>query len=343
MIGVAGPLAFEAPKIFWQILVAIGAILVALPSAFITYEYRDLVRRKRMIPVIGMMVSGILFVAFAGWYFWPSHGVEATPISDNEKFRRIMVTTKIREEYIKNNPQASPTILAGIENPPADWFNRKLLEMGETWRMQNTVKKSTDPGLFVDCHLVHFPLRAPADGPMYVLNLFPVPLENRGGGLAEYSHQAGAELNLGPEIRQAYQCKITNYGPKPMIGVIIGLYMIFQENLPDEKNPNASHSGNVIAERPWRIDIKKIDPGINTPFEFYIWNVTPHFAMVSFPENATGEYIGDSERLDFRISSSNSSPLHLAPSHDPKNNAVAKSPLAPPPPTSSLPNNLEKK
>lgn len=71
MIGVAGPLAFDAPKIFWQIIVAIGGALTVLSSAFLIYEYRDLVRRRRMVPLTGMIVTGILFVAFAGWYFWP--------------------------------------------------------------------------------------------------------------------------------------------------------------------------------------------------------------------------------------------------------------------------------
>src|ERR1700685_4401156 len=79
MMGVAGPLAFpEAPKVFWQIIVFAGGILTALSAGFMIYEYRDLLRRGRMIPILGMMVSGVLFVAFAGWHFWP-HGESPAP------------------------------------------------------------------------------------------------------------------------------------------------------------------------------------------------------------------------------------------------------------------------
>jgi hypothetical protein len=86
MMGVAGPFAFDVPKIFWQIIVLAGALLTFLSGAFLIYEYRDLVKRGRMIPVIGMIISGVLFVAFAGWHFWPSQPEPKTAEIPTQQF-----------------------------------------------------------------------------------------------------------------------------------------------------------------------------------------------------------------------------------------------------------------
>jgi hypothetical protein len=74
MIAAAGPLAFpDMPRIVWQVIASLGAILTVLSAGFLFYEYRDLMRIKRMTPFFGMLVSGILFVGFTAWYFWPKN------------------------------------------------------------------------------------------------------------------------------------------------------------------------------------------------------------------------------------------------------------------------------
>jgi hypothetical protein len=222
-----------------------------------------------------------------------------------------MLLTKMRLEYINANTDVSPLIRAGLENPPPEWINRKLKQMGESWQVQSVIRKSNEPGLFVECGYARFPIKVPASGRVYALNLNAIPLVIGGGGMGEYISRPDTDMNFGLEITEAYRCTISNYGPKPLINIVIGLYVIFQEKITDEKNANSSHSGDVVAERPWRIDIKKIDPVPGNQFEFYIWNMTPHYAYVSFPDSATAEYIGNSERLEFRVSSTNAYPLTL--------------------------------
>jgi hypothetical protein len=269
--------------------------------------------KRKMIGLIGMAVCGVGFLGFATFYFWPQRSFELSTLSDQERFRRSMLLTKIRMDYIETNTNVSPMIQAGLENPPPEWTNRKLKQMGENWQVQSVVRKSNEPGLFVECSRAYFPIKAPSSGRIYALNLNAIPLAVGGGGMGEYTSQPDSEIKFGPEITEAHRCTISNYGPKPLINVAIGLYIIFQEKITDENNPNASRSGNVVAERPWRIDIKKIDPVPGNQFEFYIWNMTPNFAYVSFPDSATAEYIGNSERLEFRVSSTNSYPLSLPP------------------------------
>jgi hypothetical protein len=72
MVAVAGPLAFpDAPVIVWRCVLFAGVLITLLSGAFLVYEYRQLVRSARVIPLIGMIVCGFGFAGFAVWYFWP--------------------------------------------------------------------------------------------------------------------------------------------------------------------------------------------------------------------------------------------------------------------------------
>ena len=232
-------------------------------------------------------------------------------------------------------------IQAGLETPPPDWFNKRLRELGENWQIQTELKPSSDPGLFVECHFARFPIKVPPNGQIYALNLNALPLENGGGGIAEYSSQPDSEMNFGPEITMGQRCVVTNHGSKPLVNIAMGLNLLFQEQIKDKDNPNASRSGRTILERPWRIDIKKIDPSPGAQFEFYIWNMTSHFANVSFFGKATAEYIGSPERFEFNVSSSNPFPMSVNPINEIKSGP--KSPPASPPPSPSPPSKQGKK
>jgi hypothetical protein len=72
MIAAAGPLAFpDAPRWIWQSVLGVGAVIAILPACFLLYEYRQLARARRVVPLLGMIVSGIIFLGCAAWYFWP--------------------------------------------------------------------------------------------------------------------------------------------------------------------------------------------------------------------------------------------------------------------------------
>lgn len=294
--------------LFW------GGIVVFLATIAIVaiVSVHEKNRQRAVIgPVVIMTVGALIFCGGAAWYFWPKSLVETASISDHEKFHRMIITVKLREEYLKTQSTPLPMIQAGLETPPPDWFNKRLRELGEDWHIQTELKQSSEPGLFVECHLARFPLKVPLGGQVYALNLNALPLENGGGGIAEYSAQPDSEMNLGPQITTGQRCIVTNHGSKPLVNVAIGLSLLFQEQIKDKDNPSASWSGGTVLERPWRVDIRKIDPSPGAQFEFYIWNMTPHFANVSFLGKATAEFIGSPERFEFHVSSSN--PCLMAP------------------------------
>lgn len=50
--------------------------------------------------------------------------------------RRIALLKTIRAEYLVKFPADAPYIEAGIDDVPIDWVNQRLVELGETWRVQ---------------------------------------------------------------------------------------------------------------------------------------------------------------------------------------------------------------
>jgi hypothetical protein len=324
--------------LFWGGVIVFLAT-IAVVAIVSLHEEKE--RRVVIGPVITMVIGALVLCGGAAWYFWPQKEGAFSTISDQEKFRRMIVTTRLRDEYLKTQSQPDPMIQSGLENPPADWFNRKLKALGESWKIQSEIQVSTEQGLFVECHHVTFPIKVAENGRTYALNLNAFPIEGGGGGIAEYSGAPNSEMKLGQEILTAQRCTVTNHGSKPLVNVTLGLYLVFQEQIKDKDIPNASRSGDVVLARPWRIDVRKIDPFPAGQFEFYIWNMTTHFAQVSFLGSATAEYIGSSERFKFNVSSSNPYPIHVEPRHEPS--ADSKSPPAPSPPAPAPPNKQEKK
>jgi hypothetical protein len=212
-----------------------------------------------------------------------------------------------------------------VDDPPSTYINEKLRDEHENWQVPLEIRNSADPGLFAECQYVRFPIKIGNDGRIYALNLFPAPLENRGGGIAEYSGRPRDNFSISDNpAQQVFKCSITNYGTKPMLSVAIGLYLVFREAVRDKNQPNSVRSGDILAQRPWLIVIPKIDPGVGSPFIFYIWNVTDKWGTVAFPDSAVAEYIGDPERFKFRLSSSNSFPITLTPKpEEPAANATS--------------------
>jgi hypothetical protein len=56
---------------------------------------------------------------------------------DKEISRRKNVLATLRNEYILSHDGISPALLAGTEQPPSDWLNKRLKEMGEMWIVSN--------------------------------------------------------------------------------------------------------------------------------------------------------------------------------------------------------------
>lgn len=61
-----------------------------------------------------------------------SHSV--VPKQD-EVTRRTALLEHLRQEYILSHDNISPALMAGTEQPPSEWINKRLNEMGEKWRV----------------------------------------------------------------------------------------------------------------------------------------------------------------------------------------------------------------
>ncbi len=229
------------------ILFALFCLFRALSLAWKEEEAAPQKERRKMIPLIGTVISGVAFIGFAAWLFWPAHPINTESLSDEEKFQRNIVLTELRQEYAKEFPsKASPDLLAGLAMPPAKWANRRLKDMGKTWRIRSSPPKMAEnPGLFIECNKIAFPIKFPPTGRFYALNLFPVPLANMGGGIAQYFGSAGSDFNIPNSFGMAlYECQITNYGKKPIVNLTLALDLVFQESVKDASNPNAKSIWN---------------------------------------------------------------------------------------------------
>jgi hypothetical protein len=64
-------------------------------------------------------------------YGYGCHGADAP-----EYTRRINLLRKIRAEFIQEFPDDVAYIDAGVDTVPIEWVNKRLEEMGETWRIE---------------------------------------------------------------------------------------------------------------------------------------------------------------------------------------------------------------
>ena len=59
--------------------------------------------------------------------------------------RRRLLLDRLRNEYILSHDNISPALMAGTEQPPADWTNRRLGQLGEKWRIPIGTLSPTEP------------------------------------------------------------------------------------------------------------------------------------------------------------------------------------------------------
>jgi hypothetical protein len=73
--------------------------------------------------------------------------------SKTEVERRRLLLGRLRNEYILSHDGISPALMAGTEQPPTDWTNKRLGELGEKWKMPITSPSSaTTPTVENDVH-----------------------------------------------------------------------------------------------------------------------------------------------------------------------------------------------
>jgi hypothetical protein len=57
-----------------------------------------------------------------------------------EVLRRQSILTLLRNEYVLSHDDISASLLAGAEQPPANWVNGRLKQLGEAWTVQDNPK-----------------------------------------------------------------------------------------------------------------------------------------------------------------------------------------------------------
>ena len=69
--------------------------------------------------------------------FW-RYGYGGSAANHPEYERRLKLLTQIRQEYLQAFPDDTKFIEAGIDAVPINWVNKRLEEIGETWRVDLT-------------------------------------------------------------------------------------------------------------------------------------------------------------------------------------------------------------
>jgi hypothetical protein len=88
LMGVAGSVTDLVHRVLWNACAIVGFALMGL--CFVTAlvaaisdkrEREELGKRKKMIPLIGMVACGIGLIGFAVWYVWPTSRENTAPIA----------------------------------------------------------------------------------------------------------------------------------------------------------------------------------------------------------------------------------------------------------------------
>ena len=142
-----------------------------------------------------------------------------------------------------------------------------------------TDAKNAPPALIVDCRPIADPIKAPADGRIYIVDLWPLRAD---GGFVEISVPPGTEYKFSEVPQTSYRCSIINDGPQPISATFL-LSVTFRET--QKTDAGKLQAGRTTSEVKWPIQIARIKLGYNS-FQFYIHNYSTNFVDVRFPEKA---------------------------------------------------------
>jgi hypothetical protein len=133
------------------------------------------------------------------------------------------------------------------------------------------------PKLFMECAPANLPTVWPS-GPLYVLPLNPIPAPY-GNGLVEYGVNSGSPMNFGFQWA-VYRCQITNYSETPIFNSAISLHLTFREAI---QKVSQYEGGPITIDREWLIQIGKIDSGKDSPYTFFVFNMSAQFVEITLP------------------------------------------------------------
>jgi hypothetical protein len=157
-----------------------------------------------------------------------------------------------------------------------------------------------------------YPAAAPrrgADETIHVLQVFPTPIENGGGGLATQYSRSGQPWKwpvidpMEAVFISAYRCDVTNYGSDPVIDLQMTLNLTFYAAVPVAgQSENTRGHGPIKLQRPWPISIQKIDSGRENAFKFYIISMqSDEIVHVMMPKSTTLRRLSDGQKTQVNL------------------------------------------
>jgi hypothetical protein len=220
--------------------------------------------------------------------------------------------TKVQRytRWFTNHPVYSVAIVAGLAVIGLATFTNSVRDI---LALIPTGERS--PKIQIECHFGSMPNVVPEEGRIYVLSLFPTPIESGGGGLVENFATPGSEWSWSPPDKRpitGYSCRLTNYSDAPVFNVEMSLGTTF---IVAVRNPNTggTQSGDVYLSRRWLIRMAKINAGEDKPFTFYVMNISAYFALVTLPDVATLQMDSDGAKQTVTLIKPTYSDMNFAP------------------------------
>jgi hypothetical protein len=170
---------------------------------------------------------------------------------------------------------------------------------------------ASELGVYLECQIAPLPLSHPANGRLYVLDPFPSP--ELGGGLVEFF-----TLNDVGELRwpksydgiplRAYRCRLTSYRNDPIFQITMVLRLTFRRSV---LNGKTIQSGEIEIDRPWQIEIAKLDTSDSGSFEFYVYNQYDKFIDMRFPPSVSARTLLDNSKREIPLIQQSSAGVDL--------------------------------
>lgn len=200
-------------------------------------------------------------------------------------------------------------------------------------RVAEVVAASRKGKLLVECSPERMVSRVPPSGKYHVLQLFPLPAANGGGGLMQYFGEPESALDWGDIYGPlVFKCEITNYCQDTLIDLHLTMLLKFLEAIL-QGSALGLNSGKVVLERDWPLQITKIDHG--EKFTFWVTNGSEHFGRFDFPASATALPVSSDERVTVEILKPQAHFLVLGPRDGLRKSLRAATPLPSPPPAAA--------
>jgi hypothetical protein len=149
-----------------------------------------------------------------------------------------------------------------------------------------TDAKNAPPALLVDCRPIADPIKAPADGRIYIVDLWPSRAD---GGFIEISVPPGTGYKFSEVSQINYRCSIINDGPEPISASFL-LSITFRET--QKTDTGTLKAGRTTSEVKWPIQFARIESGSNNSFQFYIHNYSTNFVDAQFSESVREHQAG---------------------------------------------------